>query len=323
VSGAWAGGGLAVALLQLAGHGLDQEAAAEHGERACRAAAARGADIAVFPELWNVGYALPENAAARRAWAGRAVGVGDPYVERFRALAAQLRMAIALTGLERWPGAPRNTVWLIDRRGEIALTYAKVHTCAFGPEAACAPGDGFPVCDLDTAAGLVRTGAMICFDREFPEAARLLMLAGAELLLVPNACELERHRLAQFHTRAFENVVAAALVNYAAPTFNGRSVLVDGIGFDERRRSRDMTVVAAGEEEELVVGGLDLERLRAARAGEILGDAWRRPSLYGALAGPEASPRSPREKRPGATGLPGPPRAAYGCLVQVTDRDRP
>jgi N-carbamoylputrescine amidase len=287
-------GGLAVALLQLAGHGLDQDAAIAHGEDACRVAAAQGADVAVFPELWNVGYELPEDAAALRAWPGRAVGEDDAYVERFRALAAELEMAIALTGLERWPGSPRNTVWLIDRRGEIVLTYAKVHTCAFGPEAACTPGDGFPVCTLDTAAGPVRTGAMICFDREFPEAARLLMLAGAELVLVPNACELERHRLAQFHTRAFENVVAGALVNYAAPTFNGRSVLVDGVGFDEDRRSRDMTVVEAGAEEEVVVGAIDLERLRRARDGEILGDAWRRPSLYGPLADPEASPTSPR-----------------------------
>jgi N-carbamoylputrescine amidase len=294
VSGGAAGGGLAVALLQLAGHGLDHEAALAHGEDACRAAAAQGADIAVFPELWNVGYELPEDGAALRAWAGRAVRDRDPYLERFRALASELEMAIALTGLERWPGAPRNAVWLIDRRGEIVLTYAKVHTCAFGPEAACTPGDGFPVCTLDTGAGPVRTGAMICFDREFPEAARLLMLAGAELVLVPNACELERHRLAQFHTRAFENVIAAALVNYAAPTFNGRSVLVDGVGFDEDRRSRDMTVVEAGAEEDVVAGVLDLERLRWARDGEILGDAWRRPSLYGPLADPEASPRSPR-----------------------------
>ncbi len=46
-------------------------------------------------------------------------------------------MAIALTYLERWPaGAPRNTVSLIGRRGEIVLTYAKVHTCDFSLESA-------------------------------------------------------------------------------------------------------------------------------------------------------------------------------------------
>ncbi len=40
-------------------------------------------------------------------------------------------MAIAVTFLEEWPVAPRNSVTLIDRHGEIVLTYAKVHTCSF------------------------------------------------------------------------------------------------------------------------------------------------------------------------------------------------
>ncbi len=43
------------------------------------------------------------------------------------------------------------------------------------------PGEDFYVTDLDTARGPVRVGAMICYDREFPESARLLMLKGAEL----------------------------------------------------------------------------------------------------------------------------------------------
>jgi hypothetical protein len=53
-------------------------------------------------------------------------------------------------------------------------------------------------------------------------------------------------------------------------------------------------VVAAGDEEDVVVGVIDLGRLRWARGREILGDAWRRPSLYGPLADSEASRTSPR-----------------------------
>ncbi len=90
-------------------------------------------------------------------------------------------MAIAVTFLERWGGAPRNSVCLIDRHGRIAFTYAKVHTCDFDWEAACTPGDDFLVADLDTAAGEVKVGAMICYDREFPESARILMLKGVEI----------------------------------------------------------------------------------------------------------------------------------------------
>ena len=64
----------------------------------------------------------------------------------------------------------------------------KVHTCDFDMEAALTPGDDFYVCTLDTAKGDVRIGAMICYDREFPESARILMLKGAELILTSNAC---------------------------------------------------------------------------------------------------------------------------------------
>ena len=106
-------------------------------------------------------------------------------------------MAIGITLLERFPGGPRNTLVLFDRFGRRALTYAKVHTCDFDAERALTPGEGFRVTDLDTPAGLVKVGAMICFDREFPESARILMLKGAELILTPNACPMEINRLAQ------------------------------------------------------------------------------------------------------------------------------
>ena len=75
---------------------------------------------------------------------------------------------------------------------------------------------------LETKGGPVRVGAMICMDREFSESARILMPKGAELILTPNACPLEAHRLGQFRARAFENMVGLAMANYAAPQYNGR-----------------------------------------------------------------------------------------------------
>src|SRR5439155_26269347 len=119
--------------------------------------------------------------------------------------------------MERWPGAPRNSVSLIDQHGRIVLTYAKVHTCDFDMESALTPGDDFYVGTLDTTEGLVKIGAMICYDREFPESARILMLKGAELIITPNACKLEANRLGQFRARAMENMVGLAMTNYAAP----------------------------------------------------------------------------------------------------------
>ena len=70
-------------------------------------------------------------------------------------------MAIAITYLEEWPAAPRNSVSLIDRHGDLVFTYAKVHTCDFDvPEAATTPGDDFYVGALDSAVGPVQIGAM-------------------------------------------------------------------------------------------------------------------------------------------------------------------
>lgn len=178
---------LRIALLQLSACGNDQEANLIKGEAFCRQAARMKAHIVLFPEMWNIGYTFfdPAQPGAREEWQAQAVGPDDPFVRHFKALAKELDLAITLTYLERWPGTPRNSVAVIDRYGQIVLTYAKVHTCAFDLEAACTPGDDFYVADLETAGGTVRVGAMICFDREFPESARILMLKGAELILTP------------------------------------------------------------------------------------------------------------------------------------------
>ena len=60
----------------------------------------------------------------------------------------------------------------------------------------CSPGEAFDVCALEGSDGQVQVGAMICADREFPEAATALMLNGAELVVVPNACTWDEIRAA-------------------------------------------------------------------------------------------------------------------------------
>jgi N-carbamoylputrescine amidase len=261
--------------------GSDQAANLIKGDEYCRRAHDLGADIALFPEMWSIGYTFfdPAEPGARERWTDQAVSIDDPFVGHFRQLAQELDMAIALTYLEEWPGAPRNTVTVIDRHGAIGLTYAKVHTCDFDIESALTPGEEFYVCDLDTRHGPVEVGAMICYDREFPESARVLMLKGAEVILVPNACELEINRLSQFRARAFENMTALAMTNYATPHDNGHSIAFDGIAFDEAG-SRDMTLVEADEREGIYLAEIDLDRLRAYRAAETWGNAFRRRRAY-------------------------------------------
>ncbi len=284
-------GSLNIALLQMLPYGADQGLNLAKGETFCRRAKEMGADIALFPEMWNIGYTFFDAAqpGAREVWAAQAIGPDDPFVTHFCSLARELDMAIALTYLERWPGAPRNSVSLIDRHGAIVMTYAKVHTCEWGAEGALTPGDGFAVCDLDTEQGMVRVGAMICYDREHPESARILMLQGAEVILTPNACELEINRISQFRSRAYENMVATAMTNYAAPKNNGHSLAFDGIAYGEHG-SRDMLLVEAGPQEGVYLASLDLDHLRAYRQREIWGNAFRRPGRYGLLTSPAVEP---------------------------------
>lgn len=281
-----------IALLQMTSCGSDQEANREKGAAFCRQAAQMGADVALFPEMWNIGYGqCPKSSEERGRWQAQAISRDGAFVTHFRELARELDMAVAITYLEQWEGAPRNSVVLIDRRGEIVMTYAKVHTCDFDMEAALTPGDDFFVAALDTKGGDIKIGAMICYDREFPESARILMLKGAEIILTPNACTLEPHRIGQFKARAMENMVGVAMANYAAPQDNGHSVAFDAVCYEEiDGEPVDTLIVEAGPAEGIYMAQFDIDRLRAYREREAWGNSYRKPRCYGILASLDVEP---------------------------------
>lgn len=271
-----------VALLQLLPEET-QEGNLQKGLEACRRAKAMGADLALFPEVWNIGYRLEQPP---EALAEAAIGLEGPFLQAFRGAAEALDMAVAVTYLERFAPLPRNTVTVFDRHGREVLTYAKVHTCDFGEERSLTPGEDFYVAALDTALGEVRVGAMICFDREFPESARILMLKGAELILVPNACPMESNRLAQLRGRAYENMAAIATCSYpeTVPDCNGCSSVFDGVAYlPGLEGSRDTCILQAGGAEGIYLAELDLDQLRAYRETEVHGNAYRRPQKYSLL----------------------------------------
>ena len=252
----------------------------EKGMGACRKAKEMGADIALFPEMWNCGYQVPENLRELRTLA---VSKNSAFVSAYQSLAAELDMAIGITFLEAYDPLPRNTICLFDRHGKEIFTYAKVHTCDFDVERHLTPGEEFYVADLDTAHGMVKVGAMICYDREFPESARILMLKGAELILVPNACPMEINRLAQRRGRAYENMLAIATCNYpeTVPDCNGVSSVFDGVAYlPELPDSRDTCLLQADGKEGIYMAELDLEQLRRYRESEVHGNAYRRPDKY-------------------------------------------
>ncbi len=283
---------LTVALLQLRSPGADPGRALQEGERACREAARLGADLALFPEMWQIGYAgWDDLELTGRANERHATETDGAFVGHFCELAGELEMAIVITYLQRQAGGQRNAATLIDRQGRKLLTYAKVHTCDFSTEAALEPGADFPVADLELRTGSVRIGLMICYDREFPESARLLMLGGAEIILTPNACPLDEDRIGQFRARAFENMVGVAMTNYAAPSppgdgrevCNGHSLAFSGICYGEDGHL-EHKLVEAGEDEGVFLATFDLAALRSYRSNGTWGDAYRKPRTYGALA---------------------------------------
>lgn len=275
-----------IAFLQITPTGTT-EGNREKGELYCRRAKELGADIALFPEMWSSGYQIPEDVERLKALA---VPKDGEFVACYKALAKELNMAVGITFLEDFELLPRNTVMLIDRHGKEMYTYAKVHTCDFGDECRLTAGEDFYVADLDTEKGTVKVGSMICYDREFPESARILMLKGAEILLVPNACPMEINRISQLRGRPYENMVGIATVNYpdTQPDCNGHSTAFDGIAYrPQDPGSRDTLFMEADGSEGIFTADFPIDEIREYRSREVHGNAYRHPAKYKLLVSEE------------------------------------
>src|SRR5260370_42313087 len=100
-----------VALLQIAPSGNDQNRNLEKGLNRCREAKSMGADLALFPELWNIGSTqYPISTAGRESWTASAIDRRSDFFLSFAALAQELSMNIAVTYLEAHAPNPRNSV---------------------------------------------------------------------------------------------------------------------------------------------------------------------------------------------------------------------
>ncbi|MBK7828844.1 carbon-nitrogen hydrolase [Nannocystis sp.] len=161
----------------------------EHNLRASfagvREAAAQGAELVLLQELHTGVYFCQTEDTARF---DQAESIPGPTTQQLGELARELGVVIVGSLFERRaPGLYHNTAVVLERDGTLAGRYRKMHIPddpGFYEKFYFTPGDlGFT--PIDTSLG--RLGVLVCWDQWYPEAARLMALAGAELLLYPTA----------------------------------------------------------------------------------------------------------------------------------------
>ncbi len=150
-------------------------------DRYAQQAAREGAQLLVTCEGFLDGYTgNPKYALDLTRERYLAIGetLDGPWLQKVAALASQLQMYIALGFAERRGEAMFNSVAIYSPRGELVLHYSKTHTKG---EIFNSQGNSFPVTKTDIGT----LGALICYDRRFPEVPRILALKGAQILLIP------------------------------------------------------------------------------------------------------------------------------------------
>ncbi|WP_017590266.1 nitrilase-related carbon-nitrogen hydrolase [Nocardiopsis ganjiahuensis] len=270
------------ALVQTEWTGDSASMTAAH-EKYARDAAAQGAKVIGFQEVFNAPYFCQVQEAEHYRWA-EAVPDG-PTITRFKALAEELNMVMVLPVFEvDQPGFYYNTAAVIDTDGTYLGKYRKHHipqVKGFWEKYYFRPGNlGWPV--FDTAVG--RIGVYICYDRHFPEGWRALGLAGAQLVYNPSAT----HRGLSSYLWKLEQPASAVANAYFVAAINrvGREEYGDndfyGTSYFVDPRGQFVGDVASDTDAELVVRDLDLGLIDEVR------QQWafyrdRRPDAYGPL----------------------------------------
>ncbi|HEY6515226.1 MAG TPA: N-carbamoylputrescine amidase [Steroidobacteraceae bacterium] len=274
--------------------GWDGAANIAKAEHLVREAAARGAQIILLPELFETPYFCIEQDA-RHLKLARPVD-DNPAVRHFTSVARELGVVLPISFFERAGPAYFNSIAILDGDGSRLGIYRKSHIPngpGYQEKNYFSPGDtGFKVWQTRFA----RIGVGICWDQWFPEAARAMALAGAEILLYPTAIGTEPPPALPVNSRDHwqrtqQGHAAANLLPLAAANryglerslqdpeglyirFYGSSFITDAMG---------AKIAEAPEEGDAVLtAAFDLEEARAVR------DSWfvfrdRRPDLYGAL----------------------------------------
>jgi beta-ureidopropionase len=263
----------------------DKESMIAHHEEQARLAAAEGARVICFQELFYGPYFCQVQEAKFYEYAEAVPG---PVTERFAKLAAELNMVMILPVYEiEQPGFLYNTAAVIDADGTYLGKYRKhhlPHLPGFWEKFYFRPGNGgYPV--FETAAG--RIGVYICYDRHFPEGWRALGLNGAQIVFNPSATsaglsdhlwKLEQPAAAVANEYYIGAINRVGIEEYGDDDFYGTSYFVG----PEGRLVGEAGATNAGE---LIVRDLDLDLIDTVR------NKWafyrdRRPDAYADLTRP-------------------------------------
>ncbi len=257
--------------------GFDRKSNLEKGIAALEKAAAQGAGLACYAELAFERF-HPQNRA-EPGFARLAQPIPGPVTDAFCARARELGIVVVLNLYERDGDRCFDTSPVIDADGALLGKARMIHITdyeCFYEKGYYTPGDtGAPV--FDTAAG--RIGVAICYDRHYPEQMRALALAGAEIVVVPQAGSVgewpDGLYEAELRVAAFQNGYFTALCNRVGAedqmVFAGESFVCAPDG---------RVVGRAGTgTEEILIADIDLAEVEQSHARKLfLPD--RRPELY-------------------------------------------
>ena len=221
-----------------------------------------GADLVVFPEAYARDFGKPGSDVGPYA-----EPVDGPFGTELARVAHERGTTIVAGMFETSadPHRPFNTLLV---RGGTAASYRKIHLYdSFGYRESDALSGGPLEPRVVDVAG-VPTGLMTCYDLRFPELARALVDAGAELIVVPAAWVAGERKVDHWRTlvraRAIENTVFVAAVGQSAPRYSGHSLVVDPLGD---------VLAEAGDDDTLLTATIERAGLeRARRTNPSLGN---------------------------------------------------
>ena len=261
-------------------------------EATVRSEVNQGTELTVFPECYSTGYCFDSLAEAMEF----GESVPGPSTDRVAKLCAELKTHVVFGMLEKSGDDLFNVAVLIGPEGLIGC-YRKVHLPYLGVDRFTTPGDRpFEVFE---AAG-VRIGMLICYDGGFPEAARVLSIRGADLIVLPTNWPPGGSYMAEFsiNCRAMENGIYFAAVNRIGTengfSFIGKSRICSPVGATINSIDDASPGILRTEIDPMVARTKRIVRVPGKHLIDRMAD--RRPEMYAAICEPHSLKRPGRDE---------------------------